>query len=1088
MAKIAGGSAGTSGLTRHLMNNTLAPEPSILAAYYGRGAVIDTEMLEAARAIADGDLTFSESLDRMMSNYLSSGRDTESIGLHEKRTSERLAALTARILADRDNNTETLKAPVAVIRPDIHPLAAQGLGIRAGDILAPGEIDALLAGRRSDNKPIEGKAYAKERRLPVNPRTGADKRSMPIGSFDFTVTPAKSVSVAWAFSNDLERAKIFDAHIEASREAIGYLTDKLAQARIGAGGRGGTEAGHVAVLEFTHHTSRRVTQTIEDGVSHVTIDQAAAGDPDLHTHHLVVNAVFTESGRVGSLDTAAIRGLRVEADALYHARLAERLRNGGFDVVLDQRTGSAKMLAVPDAVNLLFSKRTNMGEALARKAAAEQGQDWDALSPSERATRVHTATQHWEQKEKGGKDDVANVADWHRQATEIGWQPPQSFLAYGPPAPERDIAIRRREAFEIAIEQLEGRLEQKAVITHHDLRVAAFQGLIHAGNAGGIADADAVTRIMREEGVKQYGEQTALLWGQEADKRHVSVTTELHEAQETEFISLARVAAEDRSGAIPARLLADKIAASGLDFTDAHGKAQRAAIERIGTGGRFGIIIGAAGMGKTTALKPLVAAWQDQGRAVYGASLAWRQADALIEAGIPKHGLKAFSVLIDGLKDGSIRMPARSVVAVDELALLGTRQGLELLRLSEKHPFQVVALADDKQLVSIEAGAIVDLCRSALGADQIPEILTTKRQQSERERDSVALLREGRAAEYLAMKRADGTAEMVPGRADDVIARTAQLYGERLLAAGEAPSIAAPTNADAHRIGQAVRLERRRLGQLGRDVQIAKATDGEREYSLALARGDRVRLFKSVGADYGNGKGGPIGRNGSVLDVIDVADTGITLRASTGQAGHVSWEKLEDPKSGRLLLGYGDCQTIYTAQGSTASEHITALPNGSKEIGAGAGYSTGTRHRQASYLLTNAMSEYIEIKATRPRNDVRPVTDADRWANVAEHLANREKKELASTLRTRTGGLRRGTVQYFHHALQPAAHRISLGQTPSDAPEIAQRRQVERSPVMRQMLESARGLQQRAAQRVRQVVEHVRWPSHNHYQGPSLGR
>ena len=66
-------------------------------------------------------------------------------------------------------------------------------------------------------------------------------------------------------------------------------------------------------------------------------------------------------------------------------------------------------------------------------------------------------------------------------------------------------------------------------------------------------------------------------------------------------------------------------------------------------------------------------------------------------------------------------MDRDSVVAVDEWGLLGTRQALELLRLRERHGFKIVALGDlDKQCQSIEAGAIIDLSRRALGAEQVP--------------------------------------------------------------------------------------------------------------------------------------------------------------------------------------------------------------------------------------------------------------------------------------------------------------------------------------------------------------------------------
>src|SRR3954467_9779081 len=61
-------------------------------------------------------------------------------------------------------------------------------------------------------------------------------------------------------------------------------------------------------LEFTHHTSRRTPFPVEDGEIRISPNASAPGDPDLHTHFLIPNAVFCESGRVGSLDTAAIGG------------------------------------------------------------------------------------------------------------------------------------------------------------------------------------------------------------------------------------------------------------------------------------------------------------------------------------------------------------------------------------------------------------------------------------------------------------------------------------------------------------------------------------------------------------------------------------------------------------------------------------------------------------------------------------------------------------------------------------------------------------------------------------------------------------
>lgn len=1077
-ASIAGGApSSVGGMTNHLMNNTLNPEQCKLAAYYGRGMVRDLDLLEIARQVAVNQIAFSDGLASLIKRDIRDDGPLDLPDASEDRIEKRLDDLVSRIRDGLEN------APLAVLRPDLHPLAAQGLGIEPEGLLSRDEINALLAGRRADGSRIDGKRYAEERRLPVDPKTGEVRFSTPIGSYDFCPTPDKSVSVAWAFAGPVEQAQIYNAHIEAAREAVGYIATEVGRARIGDGGNQGFEPGHVAWLEFTHHTSRRVQITMGAGETKIVQDAGAPGDPDLHTHFLIPNAVFCDSGRVGSLDTAAIGGFIFEADAFYHATLGQKLRDAGFAVELDHKTGAARMPIVPDAVRTLFSKRTLAGEALAQTMAAGEGVDWDVLAPEQRATRIKNATQSFDQKQKGGKDDVADVTDWRRQAREAhGWEP-RSLQLYGPPPPPLTPEQRIRQAYDIGLPHLAEKLQHKSVVPHWDLRVAALRGLIQTGISG-LNDVAAVTQIMRSEGVRQHGEKTAIAWGVEPGKRFNSVTTLLHQAEEQAFVRLAQAAGDDRSGAIPQDLLRRKIQSCGLDFSGTHGQAQRAAIERLGQGGRFGIMIGAAGSGKTATLTPLVAAWKDQGREVYGASLAWRQADDLIDAGIDPRNLKAFSVLIDGLLNGRISMTSKSVVAVDEWGLLGTRQGLALLRLQEKHGFRIVALGDDKQCASIEAGAIIDLSRRALGAEQVPTILTTRRQQTERERAIVGLFREGRAAEALAMKRSDGTAELAFGGRDGVIARVAKLYTERLAATGEAPSINAPTNRDAHQIGEAVREERRRLGLVGPDLVTVKATDGERDMDLRLAKGDRVRLFRSTGANFGEGRGGRIGRNGSVLEVVDADADGLILKARTGTVGQVRWDDLSSQKSNRVWLAYGDAMTIHTAQGSTATEHIFALPSGSQAVNGLSSYTADTRHRSVSYLVTSEQAERVEIRKRRPLNDLRSITADDIWANVARSFAYQPEKDTAIALAERVGRLRRGTVTMFQKTLLPAEPAHRLGTSRSQGAEMAQQRKIDLS-----MAAEAPRLShalRRGVEQVRRIYQRMAHQASHDLRGPHL--
>jgi len=121
---------------------------------------------------------------------------------------------------------------------------------------------------------------------------------------------------------------------------------------------------------------------------------------------------------------------------------------------------------------------------------------------------------------------------------------------------------------------------------------------------------------------------------------------------------------------------------------------------------------------------------------------------------------------------------------------------LDILRLQQRHGLQVLAIGDPKQNQAIEAPAI-ELLRQALGPDKVPEILTTVRQQTERERIIAGLFREGQAGQAIAMKREDETAILVPGGRDATIERIAGLWRERMEARGSEPgfrlSISVPT-------------------------------------------------------------------------------------------------------------------------------------------------------------------------------------------------------------------------------------------------------------------------------------------------------
>jgi len=959
--------------------------------------------------------------DHLMEETLS----PEAVALGDYYTRNWAAELGAGPGADGEAGPE---APRQGTRPqprrDMHPGLAAALGIDPHGVPSVEQISQILAGQRADGTPLD---------------TSSKAGGRSVSYIDLCFSAPKSVSLAWAFApTEAERATILQAHRDAVDASLRYVAREIGVARRGDGGKGGSEAGHIAWVAFEHFTARPTAEvkradpmtgevTTELHTLRPTRDPSGAGDPQLHTHCAVPNLVLTDGGHLGALDLKAAHGRIHEFGAFYQAQITASLRRVGVAVELEQRTGMARLPAISEAVCEAFSKRTRDGTEAAREEAARRGLDWDSMTPEAQVVFLKGGTKA---ARKSKADDLSDFAAWRDQAAVLGWEhhgvvAPQTQGAVEPWQQSR--AARLHAAYEAAMPMLDQQFTRLSVLNGADLRAAAARALIVAGITpgadGGRADVDALTKAMRQRGVLQDGQITGLVWGRDGERDEVRVTTQLHIAQEQEAVGLAKVAAADRRRALSPAALAAAVERSGLDFGDAHGQAQHAAMLCLGTGGAVGVAVGVAGSGKTALLRPLVDAWQGQGDHVVGVAIAWRQAEPLKEAGIGS--VAALSGFLHGVAAGRITVGSRTVVVVDELGQVGARQMLELLRLRQEHGFRIVAVGDDKQCQGIEAGPVVNLMRRALGPEAVPEILTTRRQRTEREREIAGLFRDGKAAEALTMKRQDGTAEAVPGGYDDAVRRVAALWRERREAhAGDVSfsiSVTAPTNADARAVALALRGERRAMGELGPDLLSIRATDqAGAAYNLTLAAGDRVRLFDRLNAQFLDGGRGNIGNNGSVLKVRDVTADGIVLRTAAGRDGLVTWKNLADKASGRTRLAPGDVLTIDAAQGITSNEHINAMPAGSAGVQGFKGYTAESRHKDTAWLITSDGAERREVMARRALGDARPMGVADVWENVARNLARQPAKASALDFMERAREVGHGSA----HAMQAGFRRM----------------------------------------------------------------
>ena len=151
--------------------------------------------------------------------------------------------------------------------------------------------------------------------------------SRDISALDLTISPEKSVSLAFAFAKtDEERAALLQAIWRANDRTMRFVGQEIGWARRGDDGKDGSEPGEVVWTSFMHF-SARPTLALQDGPEGETyvVDAAVPGDPQVHIHNALFNAVVTASGHVGSLDMKETQGRIKEFGAHFQAFLANEL-------------------------------------------------------------------------------------------------------------------------------------------------------------------------------------------------------------------------------------------------------------------------------------------------------------------------------------------------------------------------------------------------------------------------------------------------------------------------------------------------------------------------------------------------------------------------------------------------------------------------------------------------------------------------------------------------------------------------------------------------------------------------------------------
>lgn len=104
-----------------------------------------------------------------------------------------------------------------------------------------------------------------------------DSVKQPVAGFDFTFSPAKSISAVWALADEATAKRIEDLHHKAVAETLAWAEDNVVRTRVGRQGIKQVKTKGLIATEFTHFDTRN-------------------GDPDLHSHVLLANRVQVAEG------------------------------------------------------------------------------------------------------------------------------------------------------------------------------------------------------------------------------------------------------------------------------------------------------------------------------------------------------------------------------------------------------------------------------------------------------------------------------------------------------------------------------------------------------------------------------------------------------------------------------------------------------------------------------------------------------------------------------------------------------------------------------------------------------------------------
>jgi len=831
-------------------------------------------------------------------------------------------------------------------RVELHGRLFARLGLERLDRRA---FDRLAAGCH----PLTGERLVKTSHAAHRDRTTGElitQGGAHVPGIDCNLSPPKSVSAVLPFASAADRADLEAAHLAAVKVTVLELEHRVAACRPTIDGEQIHAPGELGMASFTHHTSRPSPE--------VASEANRPPDPQLHSHVFVFNLAWCEprpgQGRFLAVDSRPVFQFGATAEAIYSCELAAQLQQLGYRLDWHQtRKGrSWELTAVDQQVLELFSSRHRHIDQLAARFQAEKGR------PPTKLERRRLA-----QHDRLAKTPGCRVPHWpaYRQVLDRhGLAPPcpkRTLVHAAAPRGEREATVRARLLGPDALTHQDATFDE-AMVTK--LVFESATGLLTAEEAAGFL----------ERFLKGPDLVPVVVGGQPR------LTTTVLLAQEQAIVRAATAKAVSvvpaPSAAMIQRAAGEVAQQAGYQLS----AEQHQVVAHLCAPVGWASLEGWAGTGKTTAVRAVVGAYQQNRQPVVAVSTAADTAQRTArELNLGQgYTVEAFCRAVE---QGRLHPDGRMIVIVEEACMVDTHRMHKLLQAAG--PAIVRTLGDPEQAQAVGAAGWDTQVDQAIGGHA--ELATVVRQKDPADREVCRLIRHGHADQALVNLNARGRVHLAP-HASSAVKEVVHAWDRYRQQRGlDGVKIVTDTsNTTIDTLNSLCQARRRRDGELSwPSTELVDRQAGRREQVYV---GDRVCFIRPYRTEDGervaNGTAGTVAH-------VDLGLRRVTVACDDGRQVPVALVGREWAQP--LRLGYAG--HALRLQGGQAPV-VLMLP-GSWQTSRQSAYSMATRCVEELHVFVDrdsqctgeyALHEPLAALAQRWTRDARKHTATERLADL----------------------------------------------------------------------------------------------------------